>query len=86
MATPQNRQWGVTPPISMGLPSDAELAANDALIAELKRQNNFEGSDETEKRYLVFDFDEYHQLISPNQKEYPSINPEDNGRIRQTCQ
>ena len=51
MATSQNRQWGVTPPISTTLPTDAELAANDDLIAELKRQDNFEGSDETEKRY-----------------------------------
>lgn len=49
MATSQ-RQWGVTPPISLTLPSDTERAANDALIAELKRQNNFEGSDETDRR------------------------------------
>ncbi|MCJ1266017.1 polynucleotide adenylyltransferase [Lobaria immixta] len=49
MATSQ-RQWGVTPPIAVNLPTDAELATNDALIAELKRQNNFEGSEETERR------------------------------------
>lgn len=49
MATSQ-RQWGVTPPISAGLPTDTERAANDVLIDELKRQNNFEGSDETERR------------------------------------
>lgn len=52
MAATPTRQWGVTPPIYFGLPSDAEIAANDALIAELKRQNNFESSDETEKRYV----------------------------------
>lgn len=51
MAAPQTRQWGVTPPISLSLPTEVELAANDALIAELKRQNNFEGTEETEKRY-----------------------------------
>ena len=51
MAAPQTRQWGVTPPISLSLPTDTELAANDALIAELKRQNNFEGTEATEKRY-----------------------------------
>lgn len=51
MATTQTRQWGVTPPISLTLPSEAEIDTNDALIAELKRQNNFETSDETEKRY-----------------------------------
>ena len=49
MATSQ-RQWGVTPPIAVNLPTDVELATNDALIAELKRQNNFEGSEETERR------------------------------------
>lgn len=48
-----NRQWGVTPPISTSLPTPAELLANDTLIAELKRQNNFEGSDETDRRLRV---------------------------------
>ena len=51
MSAPQTRQWGVTQPISMNLPTDTELIENDALIAELKNQNNFEGSQETEKRY-----------------------------------
>lgn len=53
MANPASRQWGVTPPISVALPSEAEFATNDALTAELKRQNNFEGSEETEKRLAV---------------------------------
>lgn len=44
------RQWGVTPPISTALPTAAELAANDALIEELKRQNNFETPEETQRR------------------------------------
>jgi poly(A) polymerase len=52
MASTQTRQWGVTPPISLSLPSDAEIDTNDALVAELKQQNNFETSDETEKRYV----------------------------------
>ena len=52
MAAQQGRQWpGVTPPISLNLPTNSELTANDALIAELKRQNNFEGIEETERRY-----------------------------------
>ena len=51
MATPQIRHKGVTPPISMTLPTAAELTANDALIAELKSQNNFESPEETERRY-----------------------------------
>ncbi|MCJ1483137.1 polynucleotide adenylyltransferase [Schaereria dolodes] len=51
MAAQQGRQWpGVTPPISLNLPTNSELTANDALIAELKRQNNFEGIEETERR------------------------------------
>ncbi len=52
MATPQ-KQWGVTPPISQSLPTDSELAANDALIAELKKQNNFESLEETERRSVA---------------------------------
>ena len=50
MAAQQPRHKGVTPPISTALPTDAELAANDALIEELKRQDNFESSEETERR------------------------------------
>lgn len=50
MATPPVRQWGVTPPISMALPTKDEVAANDDLIAELKAQNNFEAPSETERR------------------------------------
>ncbi len=50
MAANSIKQLGVTPPISLSFPTDSELAANDALIAELKKQNNFEGVEETEKR------------------------------------
>lgn len=51
MAIQTTRHKGVTPPISLTLPTDAELVFNDALINELKKQNNFEGSEETERRY-----------------------------------
>jgi poly(A) polymerase Pap1 len=50
MAATQAKQWGTTPAISQAFPTDAEIAANDALIAELKAQNNFESVEETEKR------------------------------------
>lgn len=50
MAAQQARQWGVTPPISTALPTDKDLAANDALIAELKRENNFETAEGIQKR------------------------------------
>ena len=53
MAAPQGRQFGVTPPISVAIPTKEELEANEALTAELKRQNNFEGQAETEKRYVL---------------------------------
>ena len=52
MTAPQTHQKGVTPPISLALPTATELTQNDALIAELKKQNNFEASDETERRYV----------------------------------
>lgn len=51
MATQQLRHKGVTPPISTTMPTPAEKAENDALIDELKRQNNFEAGEETERRY-----------------------------------
>ena len=50
MSAPPAKQWGTTPAISQSFPTESELASNDALIAELKRQNNFEGVEETEKR------------------------------------
>ncbi|KAL6720466.1 polynucleotide adenylyltransferase [Lecanora helva] len=52
MAASQS-QWGTTPPVSVSFPTEPELAANDALVAELKRQNNFESVEETEKRKNV---------------------------------
>ena len=51
MATVQPSYKGVTPPISQSMPTAAELAANDALIEELKSENNFESPAETERRY-----------------------------------
>ena len=53
MAVPMVQHKGVTPPISVSLPTDIELSANDALVAELKAQNNFEGPEETERRYAA---------------------------------
>lgn len=55
MATPPARQWGVTPPISVVLPTKDEIAANDDLIAELKAQNNFEQPTETDRRCVSID-------------------------------
>lgn len=47
------RQWGTTPPISTILPTEKELSLNDMLVAELKRQNNFEAPSDTEKRLVL---------------------------------
>ncbi len=52
MAAAQAQQWGTTPPVSLSFPTAAELAANDALISDLKKQNNFEGVEATAKRYV----------------------------------
>lgn len=65
MAAAPARQWGVTPPIITLLPTDAEIATNDALIAELKQQNNFESSAATEKRYVCPRFHEKQALNPP---------------------
>ncbi|KAF9875656.1 poly polymerase [Colletotrichum karsti] len=46
----EERAYGVTPPISTALPTDAENQAKEALIAELRRQNTYESPAETAKR------------------------------------
>lgn len=83
MAATPTRQWGVTPPIITALPSNAEIATNDALIAELKQQNNFESSDETEKRFVRLSSYGKHILNATLQEEHASIDPED---YRRVCQ
>ncbi|KAG5947282.1 hypothetical protein E4U53_006437 [Claviceps sorghi] len=47
--------FGVTPPISIGLPTEAEKRASDALIEELRRQKTFESPSDTQKRYKVLE-------------------------------
>ncbi|GAB0136329.1 hypothetical protein EsDP_00004633 [Epichloe bromicola] len=47
--------YGVTPPISVGLPTEAEKRASDALIEELRRQKTFESPSDTQKRYKVLE-------------------------------
>ncbi|KAI9705189.1 MAG: polynucleotide adenylyltransferase [Bogoriella megaspora] len=49
----KKEKWGVTEPISMKLPVEKELALNDSLIGELKKQNNFETPEETQTRLIV---------------------------------
>ena len=52
MATPGAKPLGVTAPLSLTLPTEAENQASNALIEELKRQNNYESTADTNKRYV----------------------------------
>jgi poly(A) polymerase len=45
------QMYGVTPPMNVNLPTDAENRASDALIEELKRQKTFESQSDTDKRF-----------------------------------
>ena len=86
MAAIQDKQWGTTPPISTALPTTTELEANDALVAELKKENNFESPEETEKRSCL-PLDRSDTLTDvAQQKNDPTADTEDNRRVRQACQ
>ncbi|KAI0123850.1 Poly(A) polymerase pla1 [Xylariales sp. AK1849] len=50
-----DKTWGITPPISVNLPTAAETQASNALFEELKRQGAFETKAETDKRYKVLE-------------------------------
>lgn len=50
MSQPSTKQWGLTPPLSDTLPSPSDMDKNAQLIEELKRENNYERSEETSKR------------------------------------
>lgn len=52
MTTTADKPLGVTAPLSTALPTDAENQASAALIEELRRQNNYESSVETQRRYV----------------------------------
>ena len=53
MAAQTKQQWGVTAPVSLAFPQPEELAMNDALLEELKAQNTFEATEETQRRVTV---------------------------------
>ncbi|KAH8815846.1 Poly(A) polymerase central domain-containing protein [Xylogone sp. PMI_703] len=48
-----SRQYGITPPLSTALPTEEEIQATNALVEELRRQNNYESASETNKRATV---------------------------------
>ncbi|KAK3678738.1 polynucleotide adenylyltransferase [Recurvomyces mirabilis] len=47
------RQWGVTQPFNNDPPTPRDLKINDALVAELKAQNNFPPQSDTDNREAV---------------------------------
>ncbi|KAK9470861.1 Poly(A) polymerase central domain-containing protein [Dipodascopsis tothii] len=47
------KTYGVTPPISTATPTESEMATNEKLIEELKRQGSFEPEQESQKRIEV---------------------------------
>lgn len=50
MSQTATKQWGLTPPLSGTLPSPADMEKNAQLIEELKKENNYERNEETQKR------------------------------------
>ena len=44
------KQWGVSPPMSVALPEKIDTEKTAELIEELKKENNYEGQEETKKR------------------------------------
>ncbi|KAI9802134.1 MAG: polynucleotide adenylyltransferase [Piccolia ochrophora] len=70
----------------MALPTEAELAANDALVEELKRQNNFESAEDTQKRAAVLESiqkitTEFVRLVSRNKGLSESVANSAGGKI-----
>ncbi|KAF2461867.1 poly(A) polymerase Pap [Lineolata rhizophorae] len=55
MATAGVQQWGETPPISTAPQTAKDQELDDALIAELKAQDNFESPEGTAKRAQILD-------------------------------
>lgn len=44
------KQWGLTPAMSRSLPTALDNEKNAELVEELKKENNYEGQEETQKR------------------------------------
>lgn len=45
--------FGVTPPISVSLPTENEKRVSESLIEELRRQKTFESPSDTQKRSAI---------------------------------
>ncbi|KXJ97723.1 Poly(A) polymerase central domain-domain-containing protein [Microdochium bolleyi] len=71
-------QWGLTPPISVTLPTSAETQASNALFEELKRQNQFEPASEDAKRKKIIKHlesigDEFVRRIARNKEPHNQV-------------
>lgn len=61
---PSDQPLGVTPPLSVNLPTEAEKRVSDALLEELKRQKTFESPAETQKRYDAMNYNSFPLFIT----------------------
>ncbi|KIV99740.1 hypothetical protein, variant 3 [Verruconis gallopava] len=84
MASAQ-QQWGITPPVSMDLPTEHELKLDEQMREELKRQNNFETADGLDKRKRVLaHFDEIAKMFVKKiakDKNYPQSVQDNSGGL-----
>ena len=79
------QQWGITPPVSMDLPTEHELKLNEEMLEELKRQNNFETPEGAEKRKRVLEHfhklaRDFVKLVAKN-KNYPQSVQDNSGGL-----
>ncbi|TVY82499.1 Poly(A) polymerase pla1 [Lachnellula suecica] len=86
MATTGTKQYGVTAPLSNALPTESENQATNALIEELKRQNNYESTSETNKRTVVLQSlqsitEEFVRQVSRQQKLPENVVKNAGGKI-----
>ena len=51
MASPEDKRRGITGPLSEAMPTSEENQMTEALKEELRRQNNYESTEDTKKRY-----------------------------------
>jgi len=53
MGSEERRHYGVTPPILLALPTEAEKRVSENLVEELRRQKTFESAAETQQRCVA---------------------------------
>jgi len=86
MPTSSGKQWGVSPPISVALPEPIDNEKTADLIEELKKENNYEASEETKKRMSTLSLlqkvtQEFVREVSRRQKLPPSQIEQFGGKI-----